>query len=592
MTINRDSIRFLKTELGLQTDSIIFTMNWKTLNPTLNHVKRLENEFACSEIIARAMANRGIESLKQSQEFFSPSLNELHDPFLMKDMETAVERIIQNIKNKTPILVFGDYDVDGTTGAAMLTLALSSFGAKVLPYIPDREKEGYGLSKEGINHAQTKGANLIITCDCGINACELVEFAKSLQVDVIITDHHLPGEDLPDACAVLNPKRKDCEYPFKGLCGGGVALKLISGLMEKMEMRKKLHADWLCLISLGIVADMVPIVDENRVIVYHGLRHMPHTTRPGLKALLKQEGFENKIPTVGQLVFWIAPKINAAGRLGDAGRSVELLTTEEESIGTKLAHELRMENEKRRTMQDAIVDEAVRIVNAKFDLSMDFGIVLSNKDWHQGIIGIVASKIKEQYHRPVVVISIDENGNGRGSARSISGFDMYKALEHCSGWLEGFGGHPMAAGLSIMETNVEEFSKAFLRYVKTQIDESDLLPTLILDGELNLSDINGRFMSFLNKLGPHGPMNMRPNFSIRNVQVKGIPKVLGSGGDHLKFSVKQKGRTYPAIAFNMSHCYEKLICGTPLDIAVVVEENEWRGNTTIQLNVRDIIFHE
>ena len=567
-------------------------MNWKILNPPFDHIKRLEKEFSCPEIIAKVMANRGIESLKKSRSFFTPSLNQLHDPFLMTDMEIAVAQIMQNINKKEPILVFGDYDVDGTTGAAMLTLALTSLGAKVTPYIPDREKEGYGLSKSGINYAKSINANLIITCDCGINAFELVEFANSIQVKVIITDHHIPGETLPDALAILNPKRTDCNYPFKGLCGGGVALKLVTGLMNKMNVNSDIHVDWLCLISLGTAADLVPIVDENRVIVYHGLRQLPNTTRPGLKALLKLEGFENKTPTVGQLVFWIAPKINVAGRLGNANRSVELLTTTDEIIGSELARELQIENEKRRNIQDIIVDEAIRMVNSQFDLNQDFGIVLANRDWHQGIIGIVASKIKEQFNRPVVVISIDENGMGKGSARSIPGCDMYSVLESCSNWLVGFGGHPMAAGLSILEENVEMFTKEFLKLVSNQIEDGDLIPTLVLDGYLKLSDINGRFMTFLDKLGPHGPRNMRPNFAIKNVNVKGIPKVLGVGGDHLKFSVHQDGRTYPAIAFNMSHCYEKLIGGTPLDIAVVVEENEWRGNTTIQLNVRDINFHE
>ena len=567
-------------------------MNWKILNPPFDHIKRLEKEFSCPEIIAKVMANRGIESLKKSRSFFTPSLNQLHDPFLMTDMEIAVAQIMQNINKKEPILVFGDYDVDGTTGAAMLTLALTSLGAKVTPYIPDREKEGYGLSKSGINYAKSINANLIITCDCGINAIELVEFANSNQVKVIITDHHIPGETLPDALAILNPKRTDCNYPFKGLCGGGVALKLVTGLMNKMNVNSDIHMDWLCLISLGTAADLVPIVDENRVIVYHGLRQLPNTTRPGLKALLKLEGFENKTPTVGQLVFWIAPKINVAGRLGNANRSVELLTTTDEIIGSELARELQIENEKRRNIQDIIVDEAIRMVNSQFDLNQDFGIVLANRDWHQGIIGIVASKIKEQFNRPVVVISIDENGMGKGSARSIPGCDMYSVLESCSNWLVGFGGHPMAAGLSILEENVEMFTKEFLKLVSNQIEDGDLIPTLVLDGYLKLSDINGRFMTFLDKLGPHGPRNMRPNFAIKNVNVKGIPKVLGVGGDHLKFSVHQDGRTYPAIAFNMSHCYEKLIGGTPLDIAVVVEENEWRGNTTIQLNVRDINFHE
>lgn len=562
-------------------------MKWHILEPDSKLVTHLQGEFDCTEIIARVLANRGIKSLKESRSFFNPSLDHLHDPFLMRDMDRAVDRVIRNIKKQKPILIFGDYDVDGTTGAAMLFLALKSLGAEAMTYIPDRETEGYGLSKIGIDSAQEIGSDLIITCDCGINAFEQVDYAKSKDIDVLITDHHTPDQTLPEAVAVLNPKRSDCEYPFKGLCGGGVAFKLVSGVAEKLDRGFDSIMEYLDLVTLGTTADLVPIRDENRVIVHYGLKKMESQSKTGLKQLLNLAGLEGKIPSVGQLVFGVAPRINAAGRLGDANRSVKLLTTEDEDLAKSLARELDQENKRRQDIQQAVVDDALRMVNSEVDLEQERAIVLAGRDWHPGVVGIVASRLKEEFSRPAVVIALDGSGIGKGSARSVRGLDLYETLTMVKKHLDGYGGHPMAAGLTVAEENFPQFKQAFIQEANSRLSDSDLEPALVLDGELKLKDITPRFMTFLDKLGPYGPSNMRPKFVTRAAEVSGNPRVIGNG-DHLRFTAKQSGSSYNAVGFNLSQHYQDLVTHDPIDLAYVVEINEWRGNKEIQLNVRDI----
>ena len=564
-------------------------MRWYSKTPDAALVQQAKKEFKCTTPIASVLANRGLASLPDSRWFFDPSLTRFHDPFLMADMERAVSRIVRNIEDQKPILIFGDYDVDGTTGAAVLYLALSQFGALVETYIPDREKEGYGLSEAGIDHARDRGADLIITCDCGINAFDKVDYANTRAVDIIITDHHTPDETLPSAFAVLNPKRKDCRYPFKGLCGGGVAYKLVQGIASRTEQDMNTVWDLMDLVTLGTAADMVPIVDENRIIVHHGLSLLPSTSSVGLQALLRLAGLEEKTPSVGQLVFGVAPRINAAGRLGDANRSVELLTTKNAKRAKMLATELDTENSKRQDIQQQVIDEAIRMVNAQVDLINDKAIVLAGADWHPGVVGIVASRLKEEYNRPAVVISMDKDGVGKGSARSISGLDLYAALSDVSRWLDGYGGHPMAAGLTVSRSNVDQFRDAFLDVANSTLTADDLVPTLTLDSELKLKDIDRRFLDFLEKLGHFGPGNMRPKFASFGVEIAGNPRVIGNG-DHIRFKVRQGRTSYAAIGFNQSFHYESLIKGLPIDIAYVVELNEWQGHTQVQLNIRDIVL--
>ena len=562
-------------------------MRWKIKQPSQDQVTSLKKEFNTSEIIAKVLANRGIESLKSSHNFFNPSNDQLHDPFIMKNMDIAVDRISKNIQNQKPILIFGDYDVDGTTGASLLYLGLKDLNAIVEYYIPHREKEGYGLSTGGIDYAQSIGADLLITCDCGINAFKPVDDAADQGIDVIITDHHIPDKKLPNAYAVLNPKQKGCEYPFKGLCGCGVAFKLISALSEQSEIGQNLGLNYLDLVALATSADMVPILDENRVLVHRGLDQLEESNSPGIHQLLVQTGLVGESLNVGKLVFGLAPKINAAGRMGDANRTVELLTTSDKNRAEELASILVRENKRRQLIQEDIVNDAIRQVYAQVDLENSKVVIVGSKGWHPGVIGIVASRIKDEFSRPAIVIAFDEDGIGKGSARSIPKLDLYDALAYASKFLEGFGGHPMAAGLTVLEDRFENFKSLFLRNVNKILSDDDLIPVISIDGEMELKDINPRFMRFLEKLGPFGPGNMRPKFMSRNLQVSGQPRLMGKG-EHIRFIVSQNGRNYPAVGFKLSSHYEDLIRGVPIDLAYVVEVNEWQGQSNIQLNVRDI----
>ena len=561
-------------------------MRWSLLNPNQNTVSSVKKAFRTSEVIARVLANRNILNPNLARPFFTPNLDMLHNPYLMQDMDKAVERVLKNIKSGKPIMVFGDYDVDGTTGAAALYLAFQKFGADVTYYIPDREKEGYGLSYHGIEVAKDNGIDLIITCDCGINAFEQVDFANEQNIDLIITDHHTTDTELPKAHAILNPKRKDCEYPFKGLCGGGVAFKLITAIGNELNIPLTDYEEIIPLITLGIAADVVPIKDENRVLVHHGLNILKNLEKPGLKTLLELAGLKGHI-SVGQLVFSIAPRINAAGRLGDANRAVELLVTDDQDKARLLAKELDNENKRRQMIQQAVVDEALLKVNAEADLKNENALVLANAGWHPGVVGIVASKIKEEFNRPTIIIAL-ENGSGKGSTRSVAGFDLYEALTACKTHLDGYGGHPMAAGLTLSNQKLEDFKKAFIDFANERLTKENLQATLTLDSEMALQDITPRFMEFLDKLSPYGPGNMRPKFAIRNVEIAGVPKVIGKTGEHIRFKIRQGLKSYPAVGFGLSNKYEMLITGQPVDIACVVETNEWQGNTSIQMNVRDI----
>ena len=559
---------------------------WKIKKPDPQLVSLIQQEFNCSLIIASVMANRNILSKEEAQKFFSPTLESLHDPFLMQDMDKAADRLADCIKNRQNILVFGDYDVDGTTGASTLGLFINSAGGNSEVYVPDRETEGYGLSSRGVDRAEKIGAELIITSDCGITGHDSVDYANSRDIDVIITDHHMPSPELPNAYAVLNPKRDDCSYPFKGLCGGGVTLKLAEAVAIMLEIDPELVYSHLDLITLGTSADLVPILDENRAIVHHGLKSLKKTEKPGLHALLEVSNLLEKELTVGRLIFGVAPRINAAGRLGDANRAVALFSTDNPIEAAEIARDLDEENRNRQDIQQTIVDEALLKVNSECDLQNENAIVLWEEGWHQGVIGIVASRIKEEFHRPTVIIAM-ENGVGKGSARSIYNFDLYENFTNCAAHLDGFGGHPMAAGMTISKSNLPLFRETFINLANNALSESDLVGTLTIETEMKLSDINGRFMEFLDKLAPFGPGNMRPQFVSRKVEIAGKPRLVGNG-DHLKFRAKQNSKTFDAIAFNMGKHYSDLLSGKPFDLAFVVEENEWQGRKSIQLNIRDI----
>ena len=556
-----------------------------------NCVNQVAETFKLPRTIARVMSIRGINSRNDSKDFFYPDIHQLHDPFLMVDMDKAVERILSAISDNKIILIFGDYDVDGTTSAAFLTLFFRSINVEAHFYIPSREKEGYGVSKQGIDYAKYIGADILITCDCGINAFEKVDYANEKGLDVIITDHHKPDKTLPNAFAIVNPNRFDCSYPFKGLCGASVVFKLALGICEKGGFDPKHVWKNSDVVTLGIAADLVPIQDENRIIVHHGIRQMYKETNLGITALQKTGGLLGKDITVGRLVFWMAPKINAAGRLGDASRAVKLLTTQNPVLAMDIAQELEEENNRRKDITLKITNDALYMVKTNCDLENENAIVLGHKNWHPGVIGIVASRIKEEFARPAIIISLDD-AESRGSCRSIRGFDMVDALGECKDYLTGFGGHPIAAGLSMKSSDFDSFKQKFIKVANDKISTEDLIPAIYVDSKLNLEDVNDRMIKFLHSMEPYGPGNMRPVFVSSNLSIDGIPKLLGRDQNTLKFSVKQNKTPIESIGFNMAEHYEKLIQNSPIDIAYVIGENYWNGRKYIQLELKDIKLSE
>ncbi|MCH7938900.1 MAG: single-stranded-DNA-specific exonuclease RecJ [Candidatus Marinimicrobia bacterium] len=563
------------------------SVKWEYTAPDPLLVQQAQLEFDVPEIYARVLVQRGISTRAAGGPFFQAARDQLHDPFLMKGMDTAVDRILDQLRRERPILIFGDYDVDGTTAASLLYLFLRSVGGRISTYIPDRGSEGYGLSQQGIDYAGLIGADLLITCDCGINAVERVAYAREKGVEVIITDHHIPDTNLPEAVAILNPKQVDCPYPFKSLCGCGVAFKLALAVAERGGFDPELAWDQVDLVALATAADMVPIIAENRVMVRAGLRRMEEHPRPGLSALRQVTGMAGRDLTVGRLVFNIAPKINAAGRLGDAGRAVKLLTTTNPYQAISMARELVEENTRRQQIQESTVEEAVYLVNAHHDLSREKALVVAKEGWHAGVIGIVAARIRDQFHRPTVIIAL-ENGVGKGSLRSMAGFDLHQALTHCREHLIDFGGHTVAAGLSLRSDQLPAFERQFLAWADSCLTADQLLPRQVIEGDCTLDTIDSRFMRFLGSLEPHGPGNRRPVFAARGVQVMGRPSLVGGSAAHLKFKVGQEGATFEAIGFNLADHYEKLLVNQPLNIAYVVEEDQWRGNRRVQLLIKDI----
>ena len=548
-------------------------------------IEEVSQKHNLSPLISKILINKGIEDIG---EFLNPTLKKLHDPFLMKDMDKAVERIKTAVEKNEKILIFGDYDVDGTTSTSILVLVLQELGLNPEFYIPNRENEGYGLSITGINMAIRKKIHVILTCDCGINAIDEVEYAKANNIDVVITDHHEQSEFLPNAVAILDPKRKDCDYPFKELCGAGVAFKFLQALITKFDFHEENLFKHLDLVAIGTAADIVPLVDENRILTSAGLKRMSKNRKPGIQALLKVSNFsENQNIRVSNIVFGAAPRINAAGRLDEASQAVKLLISENPNEAGMIAQNLDKINLDRRNIERKTVDAALLELKYTHNLDEEKIIILHKDEWHSGVIGIVASKLKELYNRPVIMISIDK-GIGRGSGRSIHSFDLHKALKECSGYLENFGGHVMAAGLTIKEENIDGFIKQMKQVANEKITDEMLLPVLEIDSEVSFLDINQNNISWLNRMAPFGPGNMRPKLIARNITVSGMPRIIGE--NHVKFRACQNKIVISAIGWKMGVFYELLISNRPLDIAFVIEENEYRGLREIQLNIKEIRY--
>ncbi len=559
-------------------------------------VKSLSESLGIDEILAILLVQRGITNFEEAKNFFRPSLSQLHDPFLMKDMDKAVDRLQKAMNDGEKILIYGDYDVDGTTAVALIYTYLKNFvnKKKIEFYIPDRYEEGYGISYKGIDYAANNGFGLVIVLDCGIKAVEKIEYANQRGVDFIICDHHRPDEVIPNAVAVLDSKRPDCEYPYKELSGCGVGFKLVTALSMRLGRPIEEVYELLDYVAVSIAADIVPITGENRVLAYFGLIQLNKNPRPGIAAVLRQAEQKNALErelTISDLVFLIGPRINAAGRLEKASDSVRLLLATNNDHAEKLAASINDLNSKRREFDNAITEEALQMIDADEKMRNAKSTVIFNENWHKGVIGIVASRLTDTYYRPTIVLT--RSGNLiTGSARSIKNFDIYDAIDSCSDLLEHFGGHKYAAGLSLKPENLQEFSERFEKYVSENLEEGDLTPELNVDIEMDFTNITPKFVRILKQFAPFGPGNLSPVFLTRNVVDAGFSRAVGNR-KHLKLSVMQQGNTdfvFSGIAFQKGDLYERIHDKEPFTMCYYIEENYWQGKTTLQLNVKDIKF--
>lgn len=544
-----------------------------------------------SRTIARLLALRGINSYEQARQFFRPDLTELYDPFLMRDMELASTRLASAIRHSETVVVYGDYDVDGTTATAIVYSFLKSFGTHVHHYIPHRFKEGYGISEDGIEYAIEQKAHLIVSVDCGITAVEEAKYAREKGIDLIICDHHTAGDVIPDAVAVLDPKRPDCPYPFDGLSGAGVGFKLVQATLTKLGLPQSVAYQYLDLVAISIASDIVPLVDENRILMREGLKLVNTQPRIGVKALLEQIKMEIGKISTSNIVFSIGPRINAAGRMGDATTALKLLIAETDEEARLYAAELESINHKRRKTDTQTMVRAVEMVEG-FDLDICSCMVLHDPDWHLGVIGIVASRLVDQYCRPAVMLSTVD-GKIKGSARSIKGFNIYNALKECEDLLIQFGGHEYAAGLTLDIGNFDAFRLRFNEIVHKRLCDENFEPELMIDAEVNLHDIDDRFWKILNQFEPYGPNNSKPVFVSKDLRIVGTPMKVGK--DHLKLKVAQNGSgTFEAIGFNLGNFMDEVMnCREGgMHIAFTVDENTWNNRTTLQIQIKDIKFSE
>lgn len=565
------------------------------------------------EHLATLLVQRDITTFEEAKVFFRPSLSQLHDPFLMKDMDRAVDRVVKAINNGEKILIYGDYDVDGTTAVALVYTYLKKFfkKKKIEFYIPDRYDEGYGISFKGIDYAADNDFKLVIALDCGIKAVERIQYANGKGVDFIICDHHRAGDELPNAVAVLDPKRPDCTYPYKELSGCGVGFKLITALSMRLGLPIEGVYELLDLLAVSIAADIVPITGENRVLAYYGLKQLNKKPRPGIEAILQHAniyrreedpdrvdgGSDNALTrelTISDLVFLIGPRINAAGRIDKASDSVRLLLAEKHEHALKLAANINELNDTRRELDNGITEEALNMIADDEELRNARSTVIFNENWHKGVIGIVASRLTDYYYRPTIVLT-RANDLITGSARSIKNFDIYDAIDHCSDLLEHFGGHKYAAGLSMKPENVDEFRRRFEEYIREHLTVEELVPELEVDLKINFRDITAKFMRILNQFAPFGPGNSAPVFWSDNIIDAGGSRPVG-GHKHLKLTVRQMGdderNVFSGIAFQKGDLFSRIHSGEPFSICYNLEYNYWQGKTTLQLNVKDIKFKE
>ena len=553
-------------------------------------VDRLATELGVDRVLAELLVQRGVETFQQARAFFRPSLEDLHDPFLMKDMDKAVERLHEAITKGQKILVYGDYDVDGTTAVALVYSFVRRFTKRVEYYIPDRYDEGYGVSYKGLDWASDNGVDLLITLDCGIKAIEKVEYARSKGIDVIICDHHLPENELPGAVAVLDPKREDCHYPFDDLCGCGVGFKFVQGYSIKYGIDFETLEPLLDLQVVSIASDLVSMVGENRVLAHFGLKRLNENPRKGLLAMLSLAKLEPGHVTIDDIVFKIGPRINAAGRMESGRLAVELLTAMDDRSAFQIGEKINDNNNERKNIDREITQEALQMVASGTALETENVTIVYNPTWNKGVVGIVASRLVEAYYKPTVVLT-KSNGFITGSARSVAGFDLYASIESCADLLENFGGHVYAAGLTMKEENLEEFCKRMNQFVSGNITKQELTPVVDIDARLDFSQITPKFFRILKQFQPFGPGNANPVFLTDDVYDAGNGRKVGAGGVHLKLDLMQESQPYrqiPAIGFNMADFYDHIKAGNPIDVCYSIVENFYRGSSTLQLRLKDM----
>ncbi len=557
------------------------------ISPEQEIIPESLTELGLSKLALNLLYRRGYQDKSAIEEFLNPSLARLHNPRLLPDMERAVERILDALKKNDRILIYGDYDVDGTCGTALLVRVLSKIGANVSFYIPHRELEGYGLSETGVLFAKQNGFSLIITTDCGTTDFTEVEMANNSGIDVIVCDHHEPKDNMPKAFAIINPKRPDTDYPFQELAGVGVSFKLAWALLSATGNTKEDLIEHLDLVALGTIADIAPLSDENRALAKFGMLKIKETNKIGLQTLLKITGLSGKTISPYEIGFVLGPRINASGRISEASKAVELLITEDEKRATSIAQELDLENQKRQKIEEEILIKASEKVE-RMDLDKTRFLVLADEDWHEGVVGIVASRIVERFYRPTILIALKED-RGKGSGRSIPGFHLYQALKNCENHLLGFGGHKYAAGLTISRDNIDKFSDSINEYTQNNTQEELFQRKVFIDAQASLYDFDKEFLKTLAKFEPFGPENPEPVFVTTGLEVVGYPKIVGK--DHLRFKVREnKERVFDVIAFGKSEAILKLVKGQEdhLDIVYYLDENSFAGKTKVQLKIKDM----
>ena len=571
-------------------------MNWATRSvplkwivapePEPEMVQEIASKTGLDRTIIKILFNRQIDTPEEIDKFLNPKMSDLEDPFDMLDMDKAVDRLLTALRENEKIMVYGDYDVDGITATSLLYLILNKLGAQVAYYLPNRLVEGYGLSIDGIDYAASEGATLIVSVDTGVTAVDEVEYARSKGIDCLLTDHHEPGETLPKPIALVNPKQKECNYTCADLSGVGVAFKLAQALYRRLQQDERELEEHLDLVALGTSADIVPLTGENRILTKYGIKQISRTTKPGLKSLAFVSGLMGKEIGTGQVVFILAPRINAIGRLGDAAMAIKLLTTKDERLAAEIARTLDKENQRRKNIDEKTLNEALDQIREHVDLENDKAIILASEGWHQGVIGIVASRLVEKYHLPTIMLAIDGE-EAKGSARSIPGFHLYNALKECEPLLLRFGGHKYAAGLTIKPENIEQFRVTMKEVSKRLLTTDDLIAKLYIDSEIELSEINGKLLDTLETFAPFGPQNMRPIFLTRNCEILGQPYCVGK--NHLKMKVRKGESVFDVIGFGFGDWVNNLTGrGSLVDLVYVIEYNHWDGHTRIQLRLKDI----